>query len=212
MAWSKLNQTEKANVLTHAIGIFIFGILGYFFLFNNYNAIPQILYISMVVFFSTAILVYLSSTIYHLTLNPEKKIIWRNIDHIAIFFLIGGTYQPFVMMYYAGERGIIFMIVMWSLIFLGTLYKLFVKNSWGWISTLFYLGLGWMVLFIINPIWKAISTSSLIWLLVGGLAYTLGVYFYKSKTISFHHAIWHLFVLLGTLCHYVSIVLGINSI
>ena len=212
MSWHKLPRPEKANVLTHAPGILLFAFLGYKFIFLENPDLSPVVYFSMLIFFFSAILVYSTSTIYHLTIDINKKYFWRNIDHIAIFFLIGGTYQPFIMMFYSGEKGTIFMAIMWSLVLIGVFYKLFIKNSWGWFSTAIYLGLGWMVVFIIKPLLHSIGNESLIWLIIGGLAYSFGVFFYRKKSIPYHHSIWHLFVLAGTLAHYFSIMSGIHSL
>lgn len=212
MSWHKLPPPEKANVLTHAPGVLLFILLGGEFIFQKNNDLPPVIYFSLLVFFFSAILVYSTSTIYHLTLDINKKYFWRNMDHIAIFFLIGGTYQPFIMMFYPGQKGIIFMAIMWSLVLIGVLYKLFVKNSWGWFSTTIYLGLGWMVVFIIKPLLQEMGTESLLWLIIGGLAYSFGVFFYRKKSIPYHHSIWHLFVLIGTLAHYAAILSGVNSL
>lgn len=212
MSWQQLPKTEKANVLTHALGIFLFIILGMVFFIRKNHDLTNVLTGSMFVFFCSATWLYLTSTIYHYSLDAGRKLFWRNMDHIAIFFLIGGTYQPFIMLYYPGEKGMIFMMIMWVLIFMGVGYKIFIRNSWGWFSTLIYLGLGWMVVFIIKPLIYAIGNESLYWLFLGGLAYTIGVIFYQSKKIPYNHAIWHLFVLAGTISHYISILKGINSL
>jgi len=147
---------------------------------------------------------YSSSTIYHLVKDPIRKTKWRVVDHISIFFLIGGTYSAMVQKYVASDTAIWFMCLMWGIIAAGSILKIFFTEKYNWLSLILYLFLGWMAVFIYQPLFT-IPLDVFWWILAGGLAYTFGVIFYKNQKLQYSHAIWHLFVMAGTAFHFVAI-------
>lgn len=189
---------------THLIGV-IFFLIAYpilFFTSGFNNDIGLIVTLSL--FGLGMILSYSSSCIYHAEKNPNLKKKKRVFDHISIFLLIGGTYAPIVYLFTPKETAIWFLILQWSIIFIGILFKLFFTGKFQIISVILYLALGWMVLLILEPL-KHIPSHLFFWLLAGGISYTVGILFYVNKKMLYSHTIWHLFVLFGTIAHYIFV-------
>jgi len=161
--------------------------------------------VSFSIYGSTLVLLYLTSTLYHAIQFPEAKRILRLIDHSAIYLLIAGTYTPFTLVTLQGVRGWVMFGIIWGLALLGILYKIFFINRHVLISTLFYLLMGWLIVFSIGDLFRGLSTGGIVLLGAGGLSYTLGMIFYAGRERLFMHAIWHLFVLGGSICHFFAI-------
>jgi hemolysin III len=205
--YSKLPFDEKANVITHGLGLvlcFVYGLI----LFLNEGAGPRFENIGIVTFAIGSSILYAASTIYHFQIDQKKKEFWNIMDHMAIFFLIGGSYTLFILKYFDTPEGINFLIVHWVLIGIGVSFKAFYTGKYENIFVLFYLFLGWMVVYIYNPITQNMSDDSQLWLMIGGASYTLGVVFYVWEKYKINHSIWHLFVLLGTFAHFYSYYIG----
>lgn len=196
---------EIANSVTHGIGALL-AIAGLVLL-----VVFAVIYgnawhiVSVSIYGSTLVLLYLSSTLYHAIQAPETKRILRIIDHSAIYLLIAGTYTPFTLVTLQGTRGWVMFGIIWGLALLGILYKVFFINRHVVISTLFYLIMGWMIVFSISDLYRGLSTGGLILLGAGGLSYTLGMIFYAARERLLMHAVWHLFVLGGSICHFFAI-------
>ncbi len=161
------------------------------------------------VFATTVILLYLASTVYH-ALPPQRtraKATWRVLDHSAIYLLIAGTYTPFTLGVLSGAWGWVLFGVIWSLAVSGMILKLVGGIRYDTLSTVVYLGMGWMALIALKPLILQVPTWGLVWLFGGGLAYTAGIPFYASKRIRYSHFVWHLFVLAGTSCHFIAVLL-----
>ncbi len=198
------NKVEWANVLTHFIGI-IFSCYATFILLsyqsNNYG-----LYFFIVGLFA----VYCSSTLYHsIALYPLKRKM-QVLDHLAIFLLIGGTHCPFIVGYTSGTTRMLLLLIIIALVVLGFIYKLFFFDKFQKISLLYYLALGWFAIIDIPLMWANISVECLQYIGLGGLFYTSGTIFYKMEKLPYHHAIWHIFVLLGSYYHYVAVLAMLN--
>jgi hemolysin III len=133
-----------------------------------------------------------------------KRVLQR-IDHAAIFLLIAGTYTPYTLVNLRGEWGWILFGLVWGFAILGVLLETLAKRRIKWLSVSLYLGLGWLVLIAVGPLLDAVATGGLILLLAGGLCYSLGVIFYAWKRLAYHHAVWHLFVMAGSILHFFSI-------
>jgi hemolysin III len=161
--------------------------------------------VSFSIYGTTLVLLYLSSTLYHSTQEPRRKYILRIIDHSAIYLLIAGTYTPFMLVTLQGTRGWVMFGIIWFLALAGILYKMFFINRHVVISTLFYLAMGWMIMFSIGDLFRNLPQNGIILLGAGGLAYTLGMLFYAGRERLLMHAVWHLFVLGGSICHFFSI-------
>ena len=161
--------------------------------------------VSFSIYGSTLILLYLASTFYHSIQSPRAKKTFRVLDHSAIFLLIAGTYTPFTLVNLRGAWGWTLFGLVWGLAIGGIILKVFFVGRFRILSVCLYIGMGWLVLIAFKPLLSVIPVNGIIWLGIGGLAYTFGVIFYAFKQIPFNHAIWHLFVLAGSVCHFFSI-------
>ena len=158
--------------------------------------------VSYSIYGATMIILYLSSTLYHAFPQPRVKKFFHILDHSSIFLLIAGTYTPVMIGTIRGGWGWALFGVVWALAILGINMKIFAMGKFKLFSTLIYVLMGWMVLIAINPIKEATNPAFLRWMLTGGISYTLGVVFYARKKLPYHHPIWHLFVLGGSICHF----------
>ncbi len=197
------SEEEKANAFTHGLGLF-FVICLYPLLVKKAYLGSLSSIIGIIMFFFGSVFMYMASTVYHLAKEPVKKAKLRVVDHISIFFLIGGTYSAVVQKYVPIETTIWFMSLMWGIIAIGSILKLFFTGKYQWVSVMLYLFLGWMAVFIARPLSK-MPQEVFWWILAGGLAYTFGVIFYKNQKLKYSHAIWHIFVLAGTFFHFIAI-------
>ena len=196
---------EIANSVTHGIGTLmaIAGLVLLVVFAAIYGNVWHI--VSFSIYGTTLVLLYLSSTLYHSAQEPRRKYIFRIIDHSAIYLLIAGTYTPFILVTLQGTRGWVMFGIIWFMALAGILYKVFFINRHVIISTLFYLVMGWMILFSIGELFRKLPENGFILLGAGGLAYTLGMLFYAGRERLLMHAVWHLFVLGGSICHFFSI-------
>lgn len=195
---------EKANVITHGLGLVLIVLAGPFLIYRLLNGSGWLI-LGGLSFCAGAAFVFLSSAYYHSVICESRKKIWQTIDHIAIFFLIGGTYTAFILRFYFDASGLLFLGIHWMIILAGIIFKIFSTGKYNFISTLFYLALGWMVVFILKPLTAQMDDVVLTWLIAGGIFYTLGVLFYLWERLPLNHGIWHLMVLAGCSSHFVSI-------
>jgi hemolysin III len=157
------------------------------------------------VFASTVILLYLSSTLYHALPPNRAKRVFRVLDHGAIFLLIAGTYTPFTLGALAGAWGWTLLGLIWGLATLGIVLTTVSGLRYPRLSTAVYVGMGWLVVIALRPLWLHVPHAGLLWLVAGGMAYTAGVAFYASRRLRYGHVLWHLLVLTGTCCHCVAV-------
>ena len=148
---------------------------------------------------------YLCSTFYHALPPSRAKQVFQTLDHGAIYILIAGTYTPFTLVTLRGGWGWSLFGVIWGLAVLGVIQEVVLKRRIRWVSLLLYLGMGWLIMVAVRPLVGALDTGGLILLSAGGLFYTLGTVFYMAHRIPYHHAIWHLFVLAGSICHFFAV-------
>ena len=160
---------------------------------------------SAIVFGVTLLLLYTASTLYHAIQHPVSKGRLKVFDHCAIYLLIAGTYTPFTLIGLRGPWGWGMFTAIWVLAFAGVIFKLFYTGRFKRLSTLIYIAMGWLVIVAIKPMWRSLDGFTLGWLLAGGVFYTLGTYFYHREQVRYSHAIWHLFVIAGSVCHFVSV-------
>ena len=158
-----------------------------------------------IVFGITLLLLYTASTLYHAIQHPVAKGRLKVFDHCAIYLLIAGTYTPFTLVGLRGPWGWGLFAAIWTLALAGVVFKLFYTGRFKRLSTLIYIAMGWLVIVAIKPMWRSLDGFTLGWLLAGGVFYTLGTYFYHREQVRYSHAIWHLFVLAGSVCHFVSV-------
>lgn len=196
---------EIANSITHGLGMLLsIGglavLVGFASVYGNAWHIT-----SCSIFGVTLILSYGSSTLYHSIPLPAAKRVLKVIDHAAIYLLIAGTYTPYTLVNLRGPWGWSLFGIIWGLALLGVILKTTMLGKISGISTAIYLAMGWIVVIAIKPMLNAVEAGGLLLLLLGGLSYTAGVIFYAWKRLPYNHAIWHLFVLTGSLCHFFSI-------
>jgi hemolysin III len=161
--------------------------------------------VAVSVFAAAMALMYLSSTIYHALPHGRVKEAFHVLDHAAIYLLIAGTYTPFTLGVLQGGWGWTLFGLVWGLAAIGVVTKMFAGIRWHGLSTIVYVVMGWLVLIAAKPLWDSLPTAGLLWLLAGGIAYTGGVFFYVRKDLRYGHLVWHLFVLAGTVCHFVAV-------
>ena len=158
-----------------------------------------------IVFGITLLLLYTASTLYHAIQHPVAKGRLKVFDHCAIYLLIAGTYTPFTLIGLRGPWGWGLFAAIWTLAIAGVVFKLFYTGRVKVLSTALYIAMGWLVVVAIKPMLESIDGWTLGWLFAGGLSYTLGTYFYHRESIRYSHAIWHLFVIGGSVCHFVAV-------
>jgi hemolysin III len=197
-------KKEIANSITHGIGILFFLSAIPFLLYKAFH-VKTIYLVACIVFAIGLIMVYSSSTLYHAIQKESIKRKLRVYDHISIYMLIGGSYTPFIAKYLANPTAGTFLMILWSLIALFVLLKFFFTGKYDFISTISYLALGWMAVFICRPMIHGMPTHVFYLLVGGGLSYTLGIIFYAWKRFTYHHAVWHCFVLGGSVTHFYGV-------
>ncbi|MBI4390387.1 MAG: hemolysin III family protein [candidate division NC10 bacterium] len=157
------------------------------------------------VFAATMVLLYLASTLYHALPGSRAKRVFQAVDHGAIFLLIAGTYTPFTLGVLRGSWGWTLFGLVWGLAAVGIALKAVGRLRHPILSTLLYVGMGWLILIAIRPLWLRVPTAGLLWLLAGGVAYTAGLAFFAARGVRYSHLVWHLFVLAGTACHFFAV-------
>lgn len=196
---------ELANALTHGIGIAlsVAGLAVLVALAGLRGGAWQVT--SAAIFGATLVLLYTASTLYHSLRGEQLKRLLRKFDHAAIFLLIAGTYTPFLLVSLRGPWGWSLFGIIWALAVAGVTMKFWFAGRFRVLSTLLYLAMGWLVVIALRPMLRAVPATGLWLLLAGGLSYTLGTAFYVSRRLPYHHAIWHLFVLGGSVCHFFAV-------
>ena len=198
---------EIFNALTHGVGaLFAVAALTLMIVFASlYGNAWHI--VSVTIYGTTLVLLYLASTLYHSFTNEKLKDIFKLLDHSAIFLLIAGTYTPFMLVTIRGVLGWVLLSVVWVFAILGIILKIFFVGRFKIISTVFYLLMGWLIVVAMKPLIAALPVAGLRLLIAGGILYTLGSVFYIRKSKAFNHGVWHLFVLGGSVCHFLSVLL-----
>ncbi len=158
-----------------------------------------------IVFGVTLLMLYVASTLYHAVQHPVTKGRLKVFDHCAIYLLIAGTYTPFTLIGLRGSVGWWLFAAIWALALAGVVFKLFFTGRFKRLSTLIYIAMGWMILVAAKPMLAALDAWTLGWLVAGGLSYTLGTVFYHRPQLRYSHAVWHLFVLGGSFCHFIAV-------
>ena len=196
---------ELANGITHGIGLAL-SIVGMIALVVLSVLRGNAWHIAGCTTFGvTMVLLYAASTLYHTFHTPRLKRILKILDHTAIYLLIAGTYTPFTLVNLRGFWGWTLFSLVWGLSVFGILWKVFHVERFQIVSTLVYLAMGWVVLIAVKPVMSAVPLSGIAWLFAGGVFYTVGVLFFALKRIPYNHAIWHVFVMAGSICHYFAV-------
>ena len=203
----RLLKSEIANALSHGVGIILIIAFGPLLVVKAQNSEIPHLGLGTAFYCLGLMMVFTFSTLYHSFFNPLAKRALRVFDHISIFFLIGGTYVPFIILFLEPAAAQKFLIIQWSIIGLGIIKKVFYTGRFRLLSSLIYIFIGCMVFFFDMSFWSKIPTVSFYFLLAGGLSYLIGVIFYQNQKIPYNHFIWHLFVLFAAICHFIAVYL-----
>ncbi len=196
---------ETLNIISHGIG-FLFAFLGTFLLYKKAVETHAFLaIISVTIYGLSMIILYGSSTMYHWSINPKWRYRLQILDHSSIYLLIAGTYTPFALLTIGGTLGWVIFGLTWALALIGIILKLFYTGRFNIVSTIMYVVMGWNIAFAIVPLIDGLTWNGFYFLLAGGIAYTFGALLFVFEKLSFNHAIFHLFVLLGTALQYISV-------
>jgi len=203
------HKQEMVNSLLHALGI-LFGIVCIPILLTQAvknDNVPGI--IGSGIYGFSFLMVFTASTLYHGFQQQKIKQLMKILDHISIYFLIAGTYTPFILIYVNNRTGITLLVILWSLTLIGTVFKSFFTGRWEILSTIVYLAMGWILLVAGKSFFENMSSSVIALVLTGCFLYTLGVTFYIWEKYIYSHALWHSFVLAAAICHYVAVLLSV---
>ena len=200
-----LRRQEIANSVTHGLGVAlsVAGLVVLVVLASLHATVWHV--VSFSVYGASLVLLYTSSTLYHSFRSPRLKQVFHILDHSSIYLLIAGSYTPFVLVNLRGGWGWSLFGVIWGLSLAGILVKAFFTGRFKILSTSIYLLMGWLIVIAIKPLMHALPAGGIAWLAAGGLTYTAGAVIYMWKAIPYHHAIWHLFVLAGSICQYFAV-------
>jgi len=199
-------REEKVNAITHVAGI-LFGLISVpFLILNACETCGQHIIAGVTMYGLSFLMVFTFSTVFHLQKEGcRKRHIFKILDHISIYFFIAGTYTPFILIFVNNDFGITLLIVLWILAIAGTIFKTFYCGRFEIVSTIIYLAMGWMLLTGANAFF-ANMPSTVMWLIIiGAILFTIGVIFYIWRWFAYHHAVWHMMVLAGAICHYVAV-------
>lgn len=198
-------KEEKINIITHALGVAlsIFALIILLIRANLYgNAIH---FVSFSIYGASLIILYSASTLYHSSKIVKIRHKLNIADHASIYVLIAGTYTPYSLVSLNGTVGWVVFGLIWGFALSGIILKLFYIDKYQTLSTVMYVLMGWIMIFAIKPLINNLAMEGLLWLLAGGIAYTIGALIYSIDKMKFNHGIFHIFVLMGSICHFVSI-------
>tara|TARA_R110000787_G_scaffold6697_10_gene23313 strand:- start:17273 stop:17914 length:642 start_codon:yes stop_codon:yes gene_type:complete len=199
------NREERLNVLTHAFGLILSVIALPFLLMKSLNYDGLWKPLSLVIYGLSLIILYSASTFYHAAKDATLRRKLNIFDHTAIYILIAGTYTPYTIIVLDGTLGWVIFGLTWIFAFIGVILKLFYTGKFDKLSTVMYVLMGWQIVFAIKPLLDSFSSEGLQLLFAGGVFYTIGALLYSIKKLQYNHAIFHVFVVLGSLCHFISI-------
>lgn len=198
-------REELLHGLTHGVGVGLSLVGGGMLVVPAFSQQDPWRMIGFTIYGATLFILYLASTLYHSVTHLPAKRLLRIADHSAIYLFIAGTYTPFILLAMRNITGWIILGVVWTMATAGIFYKIFFIHRYEFLSTIMYLIMGWLGVFVFTSINHNLHPQALTWLLIGGIFYTVGVIFYALTQIRYTHAIWHLFVLGGSLCHYIAV-------
>jgi hemolysin III len=199
-------REEKVNAITHVAGI-LFGIVSVpFLILNACKTCGHYVIAGISLYGLSFLMVFTFSTLFHLQREGGKtRQLFKILDHISIYFFIAGTYTPFILIFVNNSFGLTLLAVLWTLALAGTVFKSFYCGRFEIISTIIYLAMGWMLLTGADAFFAKMP-SSVMWLIIAGaILFTVGVVFYIWRWFAYHHAVWHVLVLAGAICHYVAV-------
>ena len=200
-------EEEYWNTLTHGIGaiLSLIGLMAMLIYTAQFSSTLAVICSS--IYGGSLVLLYTASTVYHASREKRWKDFFRKVDKLCIYLLIAGTYTPVLMLGIGGTWGWVLLSIIWALVVLGFVFQFSsMQKSESW-SLLIYIAMGWLAVVAVKPMLENLSLATIICLVTGGVLYTSGVYFYAQERIRFNHVIWHLFVLGGSISHFVAIFL-----
>ena len=200
-------QEELANRLTHGIAALLSMVGLVFMLVSASQSGDPYRIVSAAIFCGTLSLFYVISTLYHSFRKLKVRYVFRILDHAGIFLVIAGSYTPFTLVSLRDGNGWALFLVIWGLALCGVIFKAFMTHRLAFLSPLFYIGLGWIIIVDLDGLLTMVPANGVNLLFAGGLFYTFGIIFYAIDRIPYNHAIWHVFVIAGSFCHYFSILL-----
>ncbi|KAA8731902.1 hemolysin III family protein [Acinetobacter qingfengensis] len=197
-------EEEHLNALTHGIAAIV-ALIGTIILCIMAGQISWQAFISVTAYGLSLVLLFTASTLYHSSHQPQKRLWFKKLDHTAIYYLIAGTYTPFLALFIPTMKAKVLLIVLWLIALMGTGFKLFFVDRFEKLSLAAYIAMGWCAIFVIQDMRTFLNQSSLYLLVLGGVFYTVGTFFYASQKIKFAHVIWHIFVNLGAASHFFAV-------
>lgn len=201
---------EKINVITHAFG-FLLSVIAFIFFIKKSIELQNLGYaISTIVYAVSLMVLYAASTGYHSAKRRKLRARLNIFDHAAIYILIAGTYTPFTLITLKGTLGYVLLAIVWAVAVVGVILKLFYTGKFKLLSTIMYVAMGWIVIFAIKPLLENLPTNGIWLLFAGGFFYTLGAVLFMFDKLKFNHAIFHVFVLLGSISHFLAIYFYVN--
>ena len=197
---------ERINALSHAFGAILAAIATIFMLIKG-SYLNDWQFFGLVIYGLSMILLFASSAVYHFSIDEKKRQWYKKLDHTAIYYLIAGTYTPFLAIAIPTAKAHYLLIALWLIAAIGTLFKLIFIHRFEKISLIAYLVMGWLAVLVMDDMQRFLQPGALKLLIIGGLAYTIGALFYALKRVRYTHAIWHVFVLIGAGSHFLAIYL-----
>ena len=198
---------EIANAVSHMVGATLALISAVVLIMHGIKTKSAVVVTSFAIFGAGLVIMYTVSSIYHALHNNKAKQVFQILDHSAIYILIAASYTPFLLLVVKSKAGYIIFFIQWLICIFGIAFKSLCVEKYVLFSTLLYIVMGWMIMFVWGDLIANISQQSLILLFIGGVLYTLGTIFYMWNWFKYHHFIWHIFVLLGSVSHFFAVYL-----
>jgi hemolysin III len=199
------SKEELASAITHGLGVVASFGAGPVLILQVARGGDAWQIVSVTIYVAALLLLYTASTLFHVVRPGAIRARMEIFDHCAIFVLIAGTYTPFTLIALRGVTGWVLFAAVWTLAAVGVLFKLFFIERFRRVSTLIYVLMGWLILAVVGPLVRAVPVPALLWMLAGNLTYSAGIYFLLDRRVPYGHAIWHVFALGGSLCHFVAV-------
>ncbi|MDX2001278.1 MAG: hemolysin III family protein [Chitinophagales bacterium] len=199
------HREEFWNTFTHGLGLLLSILALGVFSYITWNQTDWVRTLAFSVYGLSLVTLYAASTLYHYAKDPDIKRYLRIFDHSAIYVLIAGSYTPFALITLKAHGGYTLLAIIWGITVVGVIFKLFFTHRFNFLSTILYLGMGWIAVTMYGPLTTSLHPNGLYWLVAGGLVYTAGTVFFLWDRLPYNHAIWHLFVLGGSICHFMAL-------
>ena len=206
-------RIEMANAISHGLGVLLGIIFLLMLIIPSVNSGDVLKTVAFSIYGGCFIFLFLMSTIYHAVQKEKVKKILRIFDHVSIYYFIAGSFTPIILLLTRGRFRLFFIILIWAIALFGTVFKIATYKNYDklkTISVIIYIAMGWLSVFLIKPIVANTTWKFMLLLVLGGVVYTAGTYFYKSKKFKYNHVIWHFFVLAASIIHFIAFYLYIS--